>query len=191
MCSSSAATTAGATQVLFDASALRDAIIAAGRSVWGPDRPLLWVLLPQQEAAAADALRSRLVAAALARGLPIVIAPADSADTAAAPLAAARRAGGRGGAGRATAVRRSGITAVDAAGIEYRYALDRRPRSLRSMSATDALVQAARSLDSAPESEFTCRISGVADLPSFASVLSALRADPEVREVTVRVGGGR
>lgn len=179
------ATTAGATQVLFDASALRDAISAAGRSVWGPDRPLLWVLLPQQEAAAADALRSRLVAAALTRGLPIVIAQADTSDAAAAPLAAARRAG-------AVAALVAQALPDDPASQQWTLlasSTDTRWTGGPEVAidgATDALLQAARSLDRAPESEFTCRISGVADLPSFASVLSALRSAPEVSEVAVR-----
>jgi hypothetical protein len=51
---------------------------------------------------------------------------------------------------------------------------------------TDTLLQAARSLDDAPEADFTCRISGAADLASFASVLTALRTAPEVTGVAVR-----
>lgn len=177
-------TTAGATQILFDASALRDAISAAGRSVWGPDRPLVWVLLPQQEPAAADALRTRLAAAAQARGLPIVIAPAGAAD-AAAPLAAARRAGA------AAALIAQPVPADPASQQWTLVASSTDTRwtggpELAIDGATDALVQAARALDGAAEAEFTCRVSGVADLPSFASVLTALRTAPEVTEVAVR-----
>ena len=39
-------TTRGATQVIFDGPSLRAAVAAAGRSVWDPDRPLVWVVLP-------------------------------------------------------------------------------------------------------------------------------------------------
>jgi hypothetical protein len=178
-------TTASATQVLFDASALRDAISAAGRSVWGPDRPLVWVLLPQQEAGAADALRTRLAAAAQARGLPIVIAHADATDPATAPLAAARRAG-------AAAALIAQSLPADPASQQWTLVASSTDAHWTGApevaidGATDALVQAARLLDSAPEADFTCRVSGVADLPSFASVLSALRTAPEVTEVTVR-----
>ena len=178
-------TTAGATQVLFDANALRDAISAAGRSVWGPDRPLVWVLLPQQEAGAADALRARLAAAAQARGLPIVIAQADAIDAGTAPLAAARRAG-------AAAALIGQPLPADPASQQWTLvasSTDTRWTGGPEVAidgATEALVQAARSLDSAPAADFTCRISGVADLPSFARVLSALRTAPEVTEVTVR-----
>jgi hypothetical protein len=178
-------TTAGTTQVLFDASALRDAISAAGRSVWGPDRPLVWVLLPQQEPGAADALRARLVAAAQARGLPIVIAQGDAADAGAAPLAAARRAG-------ASAALIAQSLPADPASQQWTLvasSTDTRWTGGPEVAidgATDALVQAARSLNGAPEADFTCRISGVADLPSFAGVLSALRTAPEVIGVAVR-----
>ena len=87
------ATTSGATQVLFDSNMLRDAIGAAGRTVWNPDRPLIWIALP---AGAADSLRPRLQAAAAARGLPVVFASdaaADSLQNADATLTAARHAG--------------------------------------------------------------------------------------------------
>jgi hypothetical protein len=178
-------TTAGATQVLFDASALRDAIGAAGRSVWGPDRPLLWVLLPQQQPAAADALRARLMAAAQARGLPIMIAQGNAADGAAAPLAAARRAGAAAAltAQLLPADPTSQQWTLSASTIEVRWTGG---PELAIDGATDALAQAAHSLDVAPLADFNCQISGVADLPSFATVLIALRAAPEVAEVAVR-----
>src|SRR5262249_40444976 len=92
-------TTRGATQVIFDAAALRAAISAAGRSVWDPDRPLVWVVLPQSSGAAGDDLRTQVHAAAQLRGLPVALASADSSGAAMAEggsagvLAAARRAG--------------------------------------------------------------------------------------------------
>ena len=178
-------TTAGATQVLFDAGALRDALSAAGRSVWGPDRPLVWVLLPQQQPGAADALRLRLAAAAQARGLPIVIAQGDAPEAGATPLAAARRAG-------AAAALIAQPLPADPASLQWTLvapSTDTRwtgGPELAIDGATDALVQAARSFDGVPEADYTCRISGVADLSSFASVLTALRTVPEVTEVAVR-----
>ena len=80
-------TTSGQTQVLFDATALRAAIEAAGRSVWDLNRPLLWISLPFEDATTDQLLRNRLATAAEERGLPIVIAPTspgaavDPADT--------------------------------------------------------------------------------------------------------------
>src|SRR5450631_4828186 len=71
-------TTRGATQVIFDGPALRAAVAAAGRSVWDPDRPLVWVVLPALGGAATDDLRAQLNAAAQVRGLPIALVSADS-----------------------------------------------------------------------------------------------------------------
>jgi len=52
--------------------------------------------------------------------------------------------------------------------------------------ATDALVRAARELDVAAVADYSCRISGVADLPGFARVVSALRAAPEVTGIELQ-----
>ena len=80
-------TTSGQTQVLFDATALRAAIEAAGRSVWDLNRPLLWISLPFEDATADQLLRHRLATAAEERGLPIVIAPPLAAGSAGSPTA--------------------------------------------------------------------------------------------------------
>ena len=176
-------TTAGATQVLFQADALRDAITAAGRSVWGPDRPLVWVLLPPQDEAAAQSLRTRLTVAAQARGLPILIA-ADAAG-ADGPLAAARRAGA---AAALTAVAAPG----DIASLQWALAAPTTDGrwtggpELAIDEATDALVRAGRELDLAAVADYSCRIAGVADLAGFANVVRALRAAPEVSRIEVR-----
>jgi len=86
------ATTTGQTQVLFNEPALSAAISAAGRTVWDADRPLLWVVLPSQDAATAAVMHMRLRAAADARGLPITIVTSAAAGQGApvpAPAAAA------------------------------------------------------------------------------------------------------
>ena len=70
------ATTTGQVQVLFDEPALTAAITAAGRTIWDANRPLLWVVVPQQGAGVAAVLQMRLAAAADARGLPISIVTA-------------------------------------------------------------------------------------------------------------------
>ena len=180
-------TTAATTQVLFEADALRDAIGAAGRSLWGPDRPLVWVLLPPQDEAAGQALRTRLTAAAEARGLPIVIA-ADGAGGAAGadgPLAAARRAGA---AAALTGVASTG----EGASMQWLLAASTTEgcwsggAELAIDQATDALLRAARELAVASVAVYSCRISGVADLPGFARVVTALRAAPEVAGIELQ-----
>jgi hypothetical protein len=176
-------TTTGTTQVLFDAGALRDAINAAGRSVWGPDRPLVWVLLPQQDEASAQTLRARVTAAAQVRGLPVMIA-AGGAAGADASLAAARRAGATAALTAAAAPGETGslqwILAAPTADGRWSGGPE-----LAIDETTDALVRAARALDVAPVAELDCRITGVSDLASYASVVSALRTTPEVSEVAV------
>ncbi len=82
-------TTSGQTQVLFDASALRAAIEATGRSVWDLNRPLLWISLPIEDPTTDQLLRNRLAAAAEERGLPIVIAPPLAPSIPGPPAAAA------------------------------------------------------------------------------------------------------
>ncbi|MGH8207018.1 MAG: DUF2066 domain-containing protein, partial [Steroidobacteraceae bacterium] len=79
------ATTTGQIQFLFNEPALAAAVAAAGRSIWDPHRPLLWVVLPPQDAATAQALRMRLAAAADARGLPITIVTTAAPSAPAAP----------------------------------------------------------------------------------------------------------
>jgi len=181
-------TTTGATQVLFDANALNAAINAAGRSVWGPDRPLLWVTLPPQDQAASEALRSRLLAAAQARGLPVTISVGTAADVASsgeALRAAARRAG-------ASAALLGQVTPNDPANLQWTFAAattDSRlvgGPELAIDGAADALVGAARALEREPVAEFDCQIAGVADLVSFANALSIVSAAPGVSEVAVR-----
>lgn len=180
-------TTAGTTQVLFEADSLRDAIRAAGRSVWGPDRPLVWVLLPPQDGVAGQTLRARLIAAAEARGLPIMFANDGAGGAAGAdgPLVAARRAGA---AAALTAVASPG----EAASLQWLLAAPAADGrwtggpELAIDEATDALVRAARELDVASVADYNCRISGVADLPGFARVVTALRAAPEVTGIELR-----
>ncbi len=180
-------TTAGATQVLFQADALRDAISGAGRSVWGPERPLLWVALPPLEDAVAQALRARLAAAAEARGLPIMFADPGAGGAAGTdgPLAAARRAGA---AAALTAVASPGEPAVLQWALAAPTADGRWSGGpeLAIDEVTDTLVRAARDLDVASVADYNCRISGVADLPGFARVVTALRTAPEVAGIELR-----
>jgi hypothetical protein len=188
-------TTRGSTQVIFDATALRGAVTAAGRTVWDPDRPLVWVVLPPQEGAGSDELRAQLNSEAGLRGLPIALVSADSAGAAgvanaatpnsAALLAAAHRAG----AAAALVAQPGGADpqvlqwSLVASGAEAHWtgsgaaAID---------GATDALVRASRELESAPASEYDCRVAGVTDLASFTAVLDSIGAAPGVSELTIR-----
>jgi len=187
-------TTRGATQVIFDGAALRSAVTTAGRSIWGPDRPLVWVVLPTLSSAASEELRAQLNAAAQVRGLPIALVSADST----APVLA--DAGGTGSSALLTAARRAGAEAalisqpspsdpqtlqwtLLAAGAEGHWVGG---AAVAIDGATDALARAARELDSAPATDIDCRIDGVADLASFTEVLGAVGAAPGVSEVTVR-----
>jgi Uncharacterized protein conserved in bacteria (DUF2066) len=181
------ATTSGSTQIVFDSAALRDAIMAAGRSVWDPDRPLLWIALPQSGADASDDLRARLSAAAAARGLPLIFAPAATpADTANATtlLSAARRAGASAAllAQPAPADPTHWQWTLVASNADGRWtggadsAID---------GAVDALVRAAQALERAPLAEFDCHIQGVSDLTSFASLLAAIGNTPGIVDVRV------
>jgi len=187
-------TTRGATQVIFEAAALRAAVAAAGRSVWDPDRPLVWVVLPALGSPATDELRAQLNAAAQVRGLPIALVSADSAgavspDGAAAGSAAVLAAARRAGAGAALLAQTSTsdpqllqwtLVAPIAEGHWAGGAV------AAIDGATDALVRASREIDSAPMNEFDCRIAGVVDLPSFTSVLGSISAAAGVSDVTVR-----
>ena len=79
----------GEPQVVFDAAAVQQAIIAAGRSVWDPERPFTLVVLdPPRNRAQAEAARAELERAAAARGLPISLVPMTLADSDGKPLGA-------------------------------------------------------------------------------------------------------
>jgi hypothetical protein len=187
-------TTRGATQVIFEAATLRAAVVAAGRGVWDPDRPLVWVVLPALGAPATDELRAQLNAAAQVRGLPIALVSADGAgalspDSASAGSAAVLAAARRAGAGAALLAQSS---AADPQVLQWTLVAPIAEghwiggAAAGIDGATDALVRAARAIDSAPLTEFDCRIAGVVDLPSFTAVLGSISAAAGVSDVTVR-----
>jgi hypothetical protein len=91
----------GESRVVFDGAAVEHAIGAAGRSVWGRERPFTLVVLdPPRARAAEDAARVDLERTAAERGLPISLIPLTLTDSAGTPLgpeallAAAQRYGG-------------------------------------------------------------------------------------------------
>ncbi|HTV52439.1 MAG TPA: DUF2066 domain-containing protein [Steroidobacteraceae bacterium] len=66
----------GRTQVIFDGDAIERQIDAAGRSVWGNERPFtLVVLSPPLSGTAADTARRTLEQIAETRGLPVSLVP--------------------------------------------------------------------------------------------------------------------
>ena len=186
------ATTQGATQVIFDDTALRAAVAATGRKVWNPDRPLVWVLLPVLSGAATEQLRTELTAAARARALPIALVSADSAagvdspeSNVAGTLAAAHRAGADAAllAQPAAADSQSLQWTLVAPGLQGHWsggaaaAID---------EATDALARASIQIDSAPLTEVDCHIVGVAVLPDLTAVLGAVSTAAGVTAVDIR-----
>ncbi|MFI4914173.1 MAG: DUF2066 domain-containing protein [Steroidobacterales bacterium] len=184
-------TTGGATQVMFDGAKLRAAVIAAGRTIWDLDRPLLLVLLPPSSAS--EELHARLLAAAQARGVPIIIADATGAIAAAgsaagAPgrdelLAAARRGGASAallGAASAEPSTLQWVLAAPAAAGNWVGA----PETAID-GAVDALVRSAQDSESLPAVELECQIGGVVDLPAFAAVLGLASTGPGVTAVAV------
>lgn len=178
-------TTAGATQVIFDDLRLREALDAAGRSVWGLDRPTLQVWLPAVDGATADALRAQLTSAAEDRGLPLLFSTDTAAADGAAVLAAARRAGANAALIGQSASDTPGawqwtLVAADADGQWTGSAAE------GIDGATDALVHSAQSLAAAPVATVECRITGVADLNGYSDVLDAVRRAPGVTAVSLR-----
>ncbi|MGA2024472.1 MAG: DUF2066 domain-containing protein [Steroidobacteraceae bacterium] len=188
-------TTRGATQVLFDGAGLRAAVSATGRSIWNPDRPLVWVVLPPLAGPATDDLRAQLTAASQMRGLPIALVSADSPASAQSAdvlnadagtvLAAARRAGAgaallaQPAAGEASTLQWT-LVAPAAEGHWVGGA------AAAIDGATEALARAARELDSTPLTDLDCRVAGVLDLPAYTAVLGAVSAAPGVIDVVVR-----
>jgi hypothetical protein len=183
-------TTRGSTQVVFDGPALRAAVAATGRTIWDPDRPLVWVVLPVLAGGAGEELRTQLNAAAQARGLPIALVSADStgADPGASGPAAVLAAAHRAGAGAAL------IAQAAAADQPLQWTLlaptaDGHwsgPAALAIDGTADALVRAAREIDTTPAGDYDCRIAGVNDLTSFTAVLDSVDSIPGVSDVTLR-----
>jgi hypothetical protein len=178
-------TTAGATQVIFDDLRLREAVGAAGRSIWDLDRPTLEVWLPPADGATLDALRAQLTSAAEKRGLPLLLSTDAAATDGAAALAAARRAGANAALLGQSAADSPGawqwtLVAADSEGHWTGSAAD------GIDGASDALVHSAQSLAAAPVASVECRITGVADLSGYSDVLDAVRRAPGVTAVSLR-----
>lgn len=208
-------TTTGQFQVLFDEAALSNAISAAGRTLWGADRPLLWIELPALDATTAATMRMRLNAAAAERGLPITIAaPASAAlpETSATPAPSAALAGATVANPRPSPAAQaptpgSALEAARSAGASAALVASTQPSQpgvlqwtlispdtggqwvgspeLAIDAATDALAGASRALAQGPVAQYDCHIDGVSDLPSLVNVLAVVNAAPGVMDVAV------
>jgi len=76
-----------ATQVVFDGAALERDILAAGRTLWDPERPFTIVVLdPPLTGATAEGARRTLEDVAESRGLPATLVPMPLTDASGAPI---------------------------------------------------------------------------------------------------------
>jgi len=181
-------TAGGGTQVLFDGGAVRAAVVAAGRTVWDLDRPLLHVQLPP--AALSEEVRARLGAEAQARGVPISLgeraegAPVDGASA----LAAAHRAGASAAlVAQATVDSGQWQWQLSAANTSGSWA---GPAEAGIDGAVDALVRADLDTDATPVNDVACHVSGVGDLSAYVNVLNLIGSTPGVSGLAVEEVSG-
>jgi Uncharacterized protein conserved in bacteria (DUF2066) len=176
---------AGGTQVNFDGGAVDRALVAAGRSLWPRDRPVV-LLVAEGEALSAEQ-RRELELHAEDRGLPLVLGSAgqSSAGNRDAALAAARSAAA------------DYLLVAQPVGAQYSLRLWV-PESLESrLPATrwtsdlldgldgvaDAVAASSIGLSVQPELETDVAVSGVASLRDYADVVRSLTAIPGVKAV--------
>ncbi|HTY95172.1 MAG TPA: DUF2066 domain-containing protein [Steroidobacteraceae bacterium] len=77
----------GAVQLQFDGTALAQAVVGAGASLWDSNRPFTLVAInPVPSGPAGEALRVQLEQSAEARGLPVSVVPLAVSDAAGMPL---------------------------------------------------------------------------------------------------------
>ena len=188
----------GENQVIFDRAAIERAIVAAGRSVWDPERPFtLVVLYPPPSRADADAARGALEQEAAARGLLISVIPLTIVDSSGAELgrdallATAQRYGGD--------ELLVGRTDAGAPAGQYQWTL------YTSFSSQSWSGQLAAGIDGtvdqlAPaqggaslaqtEARVLVEVQGVATLSDYANVERILESVPGVRGANIARAGG-
>lgn len=194
---SSARATNGDTRIVFDGSALEQAIASAGRSVWERERPFtLVVFYPPLSGAAADAARTELEKAADTRGLPISLAPVAVVDGSGVDLPrdavvqGAQRLGGDAVLiGRGDSAALHGVwqwTLQTAFGSEsWTGALD-----AGINGAVDALARVQDASASLAELETFVQIGGVTTLNDYAAVARMLEGIPGTRRVSIAEANG-
>ena len=187
----------GETVVIFDRTAVERAIVAAGRSVWDPERPFtLVVLYPPPARADADTARVTLEQEAAARGLLISVVPLTIVDPNGAALgrdallATAQRYGGD--------EILVGRTDVGAPAGQYQWSLYTNFSS-QSWSGqlaagidgtVDLLAPAQGASLAQTEARVLIEVQGVASLADYASVERVLESVPGVRGANIARAGG-
>ncbi len=186
----------GGTQISFDGAAVDRAVIAAGKSLWPRERPVVWVMV--DGGAAAPAVDSKdLQAIADMRGLPVILQVGSSPGSVGSrdvALAAARRVGAD-----------YALLASAAGGGRYELrlwvpeALDSR-LSTSSWSAdlatgihgvADVLAGSSIGLAVQPELETELSITGVTSLRDYADVSRSLTAMQGVKSLQLlEIGNG-
>ncbi|HTC44077.1 MAG TPA: DUF2066 domain-containing protein [Steroidobacteraceae bacterium] len=177
----------GAVQLDFDGTALAQAIVAAGGSLWDSNRPFTLVAInPVPSGPAGDALRVLLEQTAEERGLPISLVPLTTTDGSGAPLAddvvlqSAKTLGGDAvliGRGDATnpgqwqwhlvsSYTSAGWTGASEVGIN---------------GAADSLASVAADTGAKPLVQVAVEVAGVGTLNDYARVEQLLRTTPGVQ----------
>jgi Uncharacterized protein conserved in bacteria (DUF2066) len=197
------AATGGGTTLVFDAAALERDIVAAGRTVWPSERPLLLVVLTGGPASGTFETRRQvegaLDAAGNRRGQPITVArpealnlPATGDIPVEAALAAAQRARADGVlVGYGDAVPNGGVWrwTLNAAGISESWngTLEEGVHG-----ATDVLVRNAVMYAAQPELTILVEVEGVPTLKDYARAAEMLGEASAVRSVQLaEVSGSR
>ena len=187
----------GATQVVFDGSALEQAIASAGRSVWERERPFtLVVFYPPLSGAAAESARVDLEKAAEIRGLPISLAPVPVVDANGADLPRdavlqnAQRLGGD-----AVLVARGDKAALNGVWqwtLQTNFATENWSGALDAgvNGAVDAMARVQSASATMAELETRVQVGGVSTLNDYAAVGRLLEAIPGTRRVTLAEASG-
>jgi hypothetical protein len=197
------AATGSATTLVFDAAALERDIVAAGRTVWGSERPLLLIVLTGGPATGAFETRRQvegvLDAAANRRGQPISVVrpegvslPTTGDIPVEAALAAAQRRGADGVLiGYGDAVLNGGVWrwTLNAAGISESWngTLEEAVNAATDLFVRNAVMYAAQ-----PELTILVEVEGVATLKEYARAAEMLGEAGAVRSVQLsEVSGSR
>lgn len=172
--------------VMLDGAAIERAVVAAGKSVWPHERPVVLVVIAQPAAGgdAAATLRTLEETAAL-RGLPIIVT--SGVERGADALMAGARAQGADAA----------LVAVALSDSSWRWSLytststESFDGSLASgiHGAADALSSATQAVLTQPEAEALLRVDGLSTLRDYATVARALGALSGVRSASVIEAG--
>jgi hypothetical protein len=195
------AASGGTTTVMFDGAALERDIVAAGRIVWGSERPVLLIILTGGPASGAFETRRQvegaLDAAANRRGQPIRVARPEAGNLPVvgdipsdAALQAAQRLGADGvliGYGDAVVNGGTWRWSLNAAGVSETWngTLEEGLHGATDVFARNAVAYAAL-----PETAVLVEIEGVPTLNEYARAVGLLGESPSVRGVQLAEAAG-